>query len=502
MKRFSLIRVLLSLIRDGYWVQKKCYGMEKRPGMGMPVFFRPYFRISILTAKPGDKFHMGRPWELIDGQNRVHLVAAIDKDACVSCEGRRIARHARNDRRSVFGQTLGLRLGTCARRIENDSGKARQVGSRQRIAKQIAYLWRDMAVANGIHEACIPVNSVNGCASGKAQRKGSQAAKQIGHGGSISDNNIDARGNRRLAFPAGLKKRPRRRRNPRVAHFQNHRSVFGHGHDLIIKSPTQPRQIMVPTKRTKQFQPIKIRRLRNINAHVRTVVAKGHGNIAARAGRTYFFHDTAHGIDKARNTLVEKRALHLIYDLIAGPRVETDDRAPTRDPVSEYGPAACSGRNRYRGFNGDILQAALRQSINDALAFPFGLHGPVQVLKRTTAAIAEMWTGGFNPFACPFKNFDWFGKNALAGPPIDPGPHPFARQREGNKQLGTVPFANPVATRAQGFDGHFNGFVLLLFSGSLESTPRHSVFHFRLIVQTRGVFVAFRRTLLVYTNDL
>ena len=74
------------------------------------------------TLRPFEARHdldMGGMAELVDRRDRVEPIAAVDQDAGVAREGRRIARHRDDDGNGALGKLARLRLGALARRIEH-----------------------------------------------------------------------------------------------------------------------------------------------------------------------------------------------------------------------------------------------------------------------------------------------------------------------------------------------------------------------------------------------
>ena len=73
----------------------------------------------IIASSSRHDLDMGGMPELIDRRHRRQPIAAIDQNAGIAREGRRIARHRDDDGNGALGKLARLRLGALARRIEH-----------------------------------------------------------------------------------------------------------------------------------------------------------------------------------------------------------------------------------------------------------------------------------------------------------------------------------------------------------------------------------------------
>src|SRR5579871_2367912 len=95
------------------------------------------------ARKPRDQFHMRCVAELIDWDDALDPIAAIDQDPRIADEGRNIAGDRNHDGSLACGKLKRLRLRALSRRIEHDYVELAQLLRHKGPAEQIARLGLD-----------------------------------------------------------------------------------------------------------------------------------------------------------------------------------------------------------------------------------------------------------------------------------------------------------------------------------------------------------------------
>src|ERR1700721_2192467 len=105
----------------------------------------PRARSRLRSAKDGGDFDMGRKAKLVKRDHRLNLKAAIDKNARVAGEGRRIAGDGDDERQYGGGERARLFNRARARRIDERRIECSELVGSQRTAEEIARLCLKLA---------------------------------------------------------------------------------------------------------------------------------------------------------------------------------------------------------------------------------------------------------------------------------------------------------------------------------------------------------------------
>ncbi len=231
---------------------------------------------------------MERIAELIDRRDAHELVAAVDQNARVACERRRIAGHRNHDRHGAFDQFARLRLGALARRIEHDGVEALEFRGHEGTAKQVAHLRFHRLQAAGVRRrarqrldrALLDIRGGDARALGQPQCKGADAGKQVGDAFGAAHVVEHQPRQRRFARGGRLQECAGRQRHLRAPDFQQR--LRGLRHQFAV--PGDARELVLVGDAGQRRRAPGVKRAGAAHVHVHAGIGRRHLDVERLVG--------------------------------------------------------------------------------------------------------------------------------------------------------------------------------------------------------------------------